>query len=93
VSLFDRKMKNLGLALVAAVAVLAGCGGGSDKDKVQAVVKTYLGALADGDGQKACDQMTREMVREMLDDLLQSVPALQPATASRRPLSRTNGRT
>jgi tetratricopeptide (TPR) repeat protein len=77
VGLFHRKTKNLGLAL-AAVAVLAGCGGGgSDKDKAQAVVKTYLGALADGDGEKACDQMTGELKRETVDTLPQDVPALK----------------
>jgi Flp pilus assembly protein TadD len=63
------------LVLVAAV-LLVGCGGGGDKDKVQAVIKTYLGAFAAGDGQKACDQMTGEMAREVLASAAQDVPGL-----------------
>jgi hypothetical protein len=45
--------------LLAASAVLAGCGGGgSDQAAVQQTLTTYLHALADGDGVKACSQLT-----------------------------------
>ena len=40
---------------LAAVALLAGCG---EEDEIKDVGRTYFTALADGDGRKACDQLT-----------------------------------
>lgn len=50
----------LHVALVALVA-LAGCGGGTDpreKQAVTAAVRTFFSALADGDGRRACAELT-----------------------------------
>ena len=46
------------LALIA--ALLAGCGGGpkSDADAVKQVLQSAAGAVADGDGDKACSYLT-----------------------------------
>jgi hypothetical protein len=43
---------------VAALAVLAGCGGQSDKDKVKSTVQSYVDGLASRDGKKVCDQLS-----------------------------------
>jgi hypothetical protein len=43
------------VSVLAAGAALAGCG---DEDEIKKVGKTYFTALADGDGRKACDQLT-----------------------------------
>jgi hypothetical protein len=40
--------------LVVSLAGLPGCGGSSDEDDVKATMTDFLGALAKGDGQKAC---------------------------------------
>ncbi len=42
-------------ACLAALALLAGCG---DEDEITKVGRTYFAALADGDGPKACEQLT-----------------------------------
>jgi hypothetical protein len=43
-------------SFLAALALLAGCG--SDEDDIARVGRTYFTALADGDGPKACAQLT-----------------------------------
>jgi len=52
------------MVMITAVAVVAtGCGsagGGGESGDAAAVVSDYLTALADGDGTKACAQMTAE---------------------------------
>ena len=47
-------------ALAATAAVAAGaCGGGAgDKEKIEATVRAYYTAFADGNGAKACEQMS-----------------------------------
>jgi hypothetical protein len=51
--------RSLIAVLVAAVALTAaGCGGGSDKDKVKSTVEDYLAAVTKGDGNKACSLVT-----------------------------------
>jgi hypothetical protein len=58
-----------------AVALVAGCGGGSsDEESVKESVRTYLSAFADGDGDRACDQLTGEAQRHAVDALRQQVP-------------------
>lgn len=53
---------------VAAFALAAGGCGASDEEKAAEPVKTYLAALADGDGDKACAQLAGEMQREFVHD-------------------------
>jgi hypothetical protein len=43
------------LAAVLALALVAGCGGGSDDGTPQDALESYLGALADGDAEAACE--------------------------------------
>lgn len=47
------------LCTLAAAVAVAGCGGSSDKDNIQTTVKNYFNAVADGDGSKACDQLSK----------------------------------
>jgi hypothetical protein len=49
-----------------AVALLAGCGSGSDEDKIKSSVQGYIGAFADGDGDKACSYLSGDGRRELL---------------------------
>src|SRR4051812_23762034 len=49
-------------AVLAALAVLAGCGGGqSDQDKAKSTVQSYVDGLASSDGQKVCDQLSESV--------------------------------
>jgi hypothetical protein len=66
-----------GLLIVA--ALLAGCGasGTSDSNQVEDTVLGYLGDLADGDGQGACDRLSGEEARRLLEEVLRSVPELR----------------
>lgn len=54
------------LATASAVVLATGCGGGSDRDKARAAVKNYLSAIADGNGGKACDQLSGPVRRTFL---------------------------
>lgn len=52
-------------ALVVAVAVaVAGCGGGgggkSEKQKIEATLRDYFTAFADGDGERACSHLAND---------------------------------
>jgi hypothetical protein len=65
----------LALALGAAM-VASGCGGDSDAGRVEATVTTYLRAFADGDGPRACDQLTGEQMRALASMAVEQVPEL-----------------
>ena len=47
-------------------ALIAGCGGTSDTEKVEQTVESYLTALADGDGQTACDELSGDGQRDLI---------------------------
>jgi hypothetical protein len=53
-------------AALAATGAVASCGG-SDEDKVKDTVTGYLSALADGNGDEACRQLTGDARREVAD--------------------------
>jgi|SRR5579884_1579347 len=54
------------IAIAMAVAVLpAGCGGSSDSGQISGTIKTYLAAIAHGDGKTACAQLTSDVAREL----------------------------
>jgi hypothetical protein len=53
------------LATVAAAAAASGCGGQSDKEKVETTVRDYFTAFADSDYDKACSELA-ESTREDL---------------------------
>jgi hypothetical protein len=54
-------MGRIAATVVAVALTLAGCGGSdptSDEQVIEDTVKTYFTAFADGDGQRACDQLS-----------------------------------
>src|SRR3954451_12952144 len=53
-----------GLAAIVVLAI-AGCGGQSDKEKIETTVRDYFTAFADSDFDKACDELA-EPTREEL---------------------------
>ena len=56
------------LTVVAVIALAAGCGGASpDAGQIGSTLTAYLSALADGNGRKACDRLTAEEARAVLD--------------------------
>ena len=61
----------LGAVLIACAA--GGCGG-SDEEQAAEPVKTYLTALADSDGDTACDQLTGGARRELATGLAETLP-------------------
>jgi hypothetical protein len=58
-----------------AVGLLAGCDG-DDASEAERVVDDYLEAIADGDGPKACEQLTETMQRQ----LIEAAPAARRAS-------------
>ncbi|MGE0065841.1 MAG: hypothetical protein AB7L91_17190 [Dehalococcoidia bacterium] len=66
-------------ALLIAAALLAGCGTseGSDSSQVEGTVLGYLTDLAEGDGQGACDRLSGEEARRLLDEVLRKIPELR----------------
>ena len=54
------------LSLVLTLAVVAGGCGSQEEDAVRDVIKVYLRAVADGDGRKACGQLTPAGQRELI---------------------------
>lgn len=72
-------MKSTALCATLGVAVLGamftgGCGGKSDEDRARATVKAYIGAVADGDGKKACDLLTGSGKRELVTAVNENLP-------------------
>ena len=52
-------------ALIASLAIgAAGCGGSSDSDNIKSAVKGFFSALADRDGKKACDLLSKGLVQQ-----------------------------
>lgn len=86
------------LCLALAAALLAtGCGGGAktDADQVAQVLRSAAGAVADGDGQKACSQLTAQAqaqaAQQVAGGVLGSVDCVtmvKRATAFMAPLDR-----
>jgi hypothetical protein len=70
-----------------AVAALAGCGGGDEKEEVEATVREFVRATNEGDGQAFCEEL---VTREFLE---QSTGATGDNAAEncRRQLSRLKG--
>lgn len=63
----------LGLVLVGVALPLGACGG-DESDAAAEPVRVYFAALADGDGERACEQITGEAQREMLGYLGDLLP-------------------
>jgi hypothetical protein len=53
-------------ALAAALALLAGCGGGApNAEQIKKVLDTYYQAFAEGDSATACDQLTKDTIKNL----------------------------
>lgn len=63
-----------GALAAGAIAAIAGCGA-SDEDEVKDTVRSYLSAVADGDGDEACDQLTGDAKRQFADSIAAQVPS------------------
>jgi Putative lumazine-binding len=74
-------------AVAAAALALAGCGGDgkSDKQKIEATLNAYYTAFADGDGAKACAQLTRQATAELVKRTRAKDCATAIEQASKRP--------
>jgi hypothetical protein len=59
-----RRMR-IGAAAAALVAVVAGCGGGSERDRVRAVTDRFYAAVRAGDGRTACAQLSEDTRTEL----------------------------
>ena len=64
------------IAAIALLAALPGCAGAPDALEVQDTVKTYLDALAEGDGEKACDQLAGTAKLGAVEALRERFPGL-----------------
>src|SRR4051794_30335456 len=74
------------LAVAVAALAVAGCGGQSDKEKVETTVRDYFTAFADSDFDKACDKLA-ETTR---DDLVKAARAKDCTTALARGAARAD---
>ena len=54
------------LLTVVAVVSLAGCGGGSDEDRIRAAATDFTVAFADGDMERVCELMTGDAKRRLV---------------------------
>ncbi len=63
-------MRCTGVLLVALLAIASGCGG--EKGKVEDTVDTFIGAVAEGDGNEACEHMTNGARRDLLTSIASS---------------------
>ena len=59
-----KRLRNPGLAACVAVLGLAACGGGSDKEDAEGVVRGIAEATNDSDGEKFCDLVTEQFLEQ-----------------------------
>ena len=59
-------MKRAGILVIVVAFGIAGCGGPSDKEKVQTTVRDYFTAFADSDFGKACDKLSTQTRDELV---------------------------
>lgn len=65
---------------LAAGSVIAGCGssdGGGEPGAVKATLKSYVGAVLDGDGDKACSYFTDAMKQRTYLDIRSAAPEVR----------------
>lgn len=65
-----------GVLLIVAM-FLAACGMAGDEEQVSDTLKTYLSAVANGDGEKACDQLTGEEAGYIFAEAAYYLPELR----------------
>ena len=77
---------------VGAVLAFAGCGRADDRRAVGAVTERFLGAISDGNGQRACAQLSDGAQQALEQDESKPCPAaarelddeIQPSTVDAR---------
>lgn len=62
--------------------LLTGCGGGGDQAAVKQTVTTYLTALADGNGARACSQLTDTEALAVVSSISQQLPELNVSSCA-----------
>ncbi len=67
-------MVRAGVMAVMATSVLAGCGA-SDEEQAADTVRSYLEAVVDGNGQRACEQLTDAVQRRIVDRFSEGAPS------------------
>ena len=75
-------MRRAAVAAAVAVAALAGCGGGDEKDEVRATVQAYLDSFVKGDAARTCALMTEKTREEFVKGARAMVPTRDCATAT-----------
>lgn len=73
-----RRRLAAGLTVALAAAGIVGCGGTGGG--AESPVETYLAALADADGERACDQFSGEYKREFLASYMEGFPEMEATT-------------
>ena len=63
-------MRKLGMLITVAgaLAILAGCGGESDDEAIRTTTQDFLYAMADRDGEAACEQLTTAYIDDVLEE-------------------------
>ena len=65
----SRSYVSLSIVVVILIATLSGCGGGaSDNSKITSTIKSYLTAVANGNGQAACAELTPAAAQQVRQD-------------------------
>jgi len=68
----------IAVSAILVALTLSACGGGSDDSgEVSDTVTSYLSALADGDGQKACDQLSSSEAAQIFQEATTVLPELR----------------
>lgn len=68
------RARRMAVAALAAGVLLVGCGAADEEDNAAKPVKAYLNALAEGDGARACEQLTGRAQRELIAGLADTLP-------------------
>ena len=77
-------MRRLAAAAAIALLALAGCGGQSDKQKIESTITDYYKAFGSGDMKAACSHLTADAVKLLEASGRAKCPAVL-ATALKRP--------
>ena len=74
-------------ALLAAAALMPGCGGQSDADAARSKMQSFLTAIRDGNGQRACSLLSSDAVSQLgRGNPANCAQVLSSATAQERQL-------
>ncbi len=60
-----KRLRTPGLAACLVLLALAGCGGGSDKEEAEKVVRDVAEATSESDGEKSCSLVTKKLLEQL----------------------------